>query len=252
MTPAFIWFTWGPDADCLRESVESVKAAAPDAPLHVRFDPDAPLPSALIWDLTAAGVVVRPSEGPHGGNLNGEAHVLRQLTEMVGTCILGVDWVVKVDADTTLHGMDWLPDAPNLAAAGFQGGPASPWAGPCYALSAALARQLREAFAAHLQTPDPTLFLPDGCPEDATLFRLIQHLKTQRVLRWPAWPACPLFQGFHYPSAPPEQLREAAAAAFPLCRRANVITWGNRGQIPGSATWQRQIRAQIMRDYRAS
>lgn len=245
---SFIWFTWGPDAACLKQSVASVRAVAPDAALNVRFDPDHPLPDCCVWDLAASGVSVRPSSDTHGGNLNGAPHVVRQLGEIAAA---GDGLVVKLDADTTVHGLDWLPsaDPADLAAAGFEGGPKQPWAGPCYAVSAVLARRLRDTLANHLQHPDPTLLLSRACPEDATIWRLMKHTSTQRVLRWPT---SHLFQGFQYPAAPADQLHTACAAAFPRYRQAQVITWGNRGQIPGEPVFQRQFRAQIMADYRAT
>lgn len=250
---AFIWFTWGADADCLAHSIESVRRVAPGSPLHVRFDPAHPLPASALWHLTSAGVIVRPSIGPHGGNLTGAAHLLNQLEEMEAAAAPG--WIVKVDSDTLIRQLDWLAPALDptnaINAVGFGASPEVPWCGPCYALRAGIPRALRDTFAAALRpqyrAPEPGPF-PAGCPEDATLWRLFQMSHLRNVLNWPTAPDEPFFSGFQYPAtAVGEDQIWQHIRTHPAEVDTSIVTFGNRHQVPPTAGNPRTIAAAAMR-----
>jgi len=242
--PAFVWFVWGPDADCLVQSVRSVRAVAPKAACHVRVDPGHPLPESVTGKLLEMGVeTVLPSKANHGGNLNGIPHFYRQMEELEWAAAGGL-WMdaggegvaVKMDADVILRRLDWLEPmlAPGSAinAAGFRQSEAAPWCGPCYALRQGVPPLCRDTVADVVREGRERLLLPHGIPEDGTLFAAMKRAHLRGILTLPAWP-CPLyFTGHQYDGTPPAD--------------SSVRYYGNRHLLEGSATATRSTVAAAM------
>lgn len=243
---SFVWFTFAGDAGCLRQSLRSVAAVAPRAARHVFFDPDAPLPPDMVWELHLAGVHVRPSPAPHGGNLTGRTN-LEQLLDALAAAGAGGGWVVKIDSDTVVQSLNWLlpgmaagsPVAAVLFAATI---PPQPCCGPCYALRADLPQRLRSTLA------EPPAELPfyDWYPEDHCVSVLLDAtLSPTEVCRLPVFPTH-FFAGFQYDGDDPDGDEELFPAYHPI----SVVTFGNRSGVAGeSDSAKRAAAARTMQQF---
>lgn len=228
---AFLWFTFAGDADCLRASLESIHRISPAATRHVRYDPEQPLPPDLIWECTQAGIDIRPSSGPHGGNLNGRDHLERQLDALADAAPAG-GWIVKIDSDVVIQSMDWLMpvlSAPNpFGAVGFWANKPKPQplCGPCYALRADVPRRLRQTLAA----PPQALPFYEKMPEDHCVSTLLDAtLEKGEIARIASWPQVPWFAGFQY-----QETFEDNAGVLDSYRTISIVTFGNRSMLTGT------------------
>lgn len=257
---AFLWFTFGPDAECLLLSVAAAKAAAPHAALHVKLDPVHPFPHPAIDSLREMGAIVSGSTGTHGGNLNGAEHVDHQLAELGEAAgpDHGRGMVVKIDSDTIVRSLDWLApafiEASPVIAVGFEAGPHAPWCGPCYALRAGIPQLLRSTLATVLRQGrdrrHQPFLLPAGLPEDATTCALLKASGRKGILRWPSYPVSRYFAGFQYPDPSEGDFQSACLDLFPQYATTSVVSFGNRSMLPLSGHSQRQIVAQTMSAFR--
>jgi hypothetical protein len=256
LTPlAFVWFVWSPDLACLEQSIRSVRLLEPEATLHIRVDPDHPLPDADRDRLLRSGVhTIQTSAHSHGGNLNGATHLFQQLDALQHAAQKRLTHpvathpeyetphhpqpariAVKIDADIVLRSLDWLqpmrtPDS-EINATGFRASEAAPWCGPCYAVRSGVPRLCRDTLAEVLHQGHEALLLPRGLPEDATLLALMKRAHLRGVLTFPAWPDPHWFSGHQYNGADP---------------LSSVAYYGNRHLLTGTEEARRATTAAAM------
>ncbi len=136
MKTAVIWFSYGADAELLKESVRSVLRILPTAALTVCDDGFYAVPRAVRTWLEERGVTYRKTFYPRAGNLLGPENLKGQVREMARAGE-GADVLIKIDCDTLLLRADWieaLKDEPRSLMAGSYKGLHNYPMGHCYAV----------------------------------------------------------------------------------------------------------------------
>lgn len=221
---AFILFTHGADADCLRESVTSIRTAYRGAPVAI-FDDHrcrvSPVPRCEMLGVTAFN---------RRGNLNGRECLLGMLACMSRVAAkTGAKWICKVDSDTILNRqpnrpLDSYLDGYALAGSGVH---AASVLGPCYAVRASA---LPDLTLAALSTPD---LVP---PEDAAITQCAINagFRVNVIPAGGGW-----LSKFNY-REPAEDVKYRACVA---------VSFGNRNQLRCAESVRRERVARAMRDF---
>lgn len=240
---SLLWFSFRDDADCLLESVRAARHHAPDAPRVVAMDAGAPLPLDVQARLRDEGCQVETDFVDRQTNLNGIEHWLHQMDWMTaaGDVQDAQSWVVKIDSDTLLNAplATWLGEAGPVHEAVCAWQPKWWFQGPCYALRATAARQIRDAVAARPERvaacapkyredettghalagvygPASILALPGG--HSSTLFHGLQ-IAHYDYRMWPDFAIYSAFRTLHFgnraelPPHMPDAVRRHTAAA---------------------------------------
>lgn len=167
MTPpvAFCWFTFAGDAECLVESVKSVRRAyGPRIPVCVYDDAAAPIPSCTLQSIKPT--LYERTTWPRRGNLNGPVCVrgiLDALSRAARAC--GTTWVSKIDSDVILV-RPWLIADTRWAYQGLSWGLQHLAAGANNYMRQDLPERILRRLAGR-----PGFFRPEdaNCPEDNTI-----------------------------------------------------------------------------------
>ena len=102
-----LWFTYGPDAACLEQSVGAFRDAAPDPRVCLLDDGREPLPGEVVSRI--APDHHEPTTWPRRGNLRGWTHALCALDAYARMAALtGAGGILKVDCDTLLLDASWV------------------------------------------------------------------------------------------------------------------------------------------------
>ena len=102
-----LWFTYGPDAACLEQSVGAFRAAAPDPCVCLLDDGGEPLPEAVVARLSPDHY--GRTTWPRRGNLRGWTHALCALDAYARMAALtGAGGILKLDCDTLLVDSSWI------------------------------------------------------------------------------------------------------------------------------------------------
>lgn len=120
-----------------------------------------------IWDSTEKdarppkcpkGAAVIGSDFERAGNLNGKACISEMMNFYATLGGMGVETVVKVDADTILTGLDWVKPGEN---SGFHQANAYAFTGCAYALDMETIRGMVDYLSSHDIEPRPGFTLPE-------------------------------------------------------------------------------------------
>ncbi len=116
MSILFLWFGFGRDEVMLKWSVESARLAAAAAGVDARMvvvdDSAWPMTGAVVRELESVGVRYWQSHFPRGAHMNGGRDGLRGVLDVyreVFEMWPAAMYVCKVDCDTLVTGMRWLP-----------------------------------------------------------------------------------------------------------------------------------------------
>jgi len=165
MNARFCIFTFGRDAEMTAILVKYLRHCGADK-VVVIDDGGNPFNPQEVEAVKALGAVYQVSSWKRGGNLNGKEAVQNVLTDLVQHSA-GVEWVVKVDADTLPQRefFDFLLSDKeyDLVACGHND-PAKPIMGACYAL--------RPPAVLRLQVASAYLVPGSRLPEDVTVGKL--------------------------------------------------------------------------------
>lgn len=137
------WFTFGPDALCLYESVTEWRDLTGGCPVAVFIDQDHPIPEKLLRKI--APEMVEHTAWERGGNLNGWDAVLGILDSLERACQrFNLDHVFKIDCDTLCNPAGWWD--PQAMMSGCELGTQPLPCGHAYALKRAAISLLIESF----------------------------------------------------------------------------------------------------------
>lgn len=139
------WFSFGPDALCLRESVEQWRESTSGWPVAIFDEVREPLPADVLRALAPDHYERTPWERRR--NLNGWSAVFGILDSIHRAGMkLGTPGAFKIDCDTLVLDPSWGVD--HLDYVGLDMGGVPLGAGPAYYLSTGAALKLRESFQA--------------------------------------------------------------------------------------------------------
>ncbi|MCU0797560.1 MAG: hypothetical protein MUF31_16695 [Akkermansiaceae bacterium] len=234
-----VWFAFGADAACLIESVASFRAACPGAPVAI-FDEDRlPLPEPVVARIDPA--LYQRTTWPRLGNLNGwpavrgilqSCHEAARMTGATGT--------LKIDSDTLVLSARWIRQ--DAAVTGWDCG----W----LRYAAGMARFLRADVPDRLlRGLDRRPLLNHPVAEDLAISAEASYEFPGQVIlhsRQPERPNGFRLAGWSY--------RLQAEGKFGLTHPAelhDVVTFGNRAQIPGARAAARSVVAAAMARFRA-
>lgn len=236
-----VWFVHGPDAGCLRESIQQAQRAFPEGTAFYVFgDSGSRLSRAMVASLVAQGVVYRDTRWPRGGNLNGLPAVRGILRSMIWAAERPDDVVWKVDADTMIGDpgvlLDWFQD-PNLTAAGLQCPWALGWWGISYALRASALRPLLRIIEKAGLTGLADLGLTEA-HEDLVISRtLARHESMSRMRSRLTSCTGGAYSAYNY--AAPQEVGDSLL-------KWGLVTFGNRWQLAGDEAQKRAFVASSM------
>lgn len=234
---AFVWFSFGPDFACLRESVKSVMAAAVGSRLHVAMDALDPCTADEARELDGMGVHVFVTDWDRRGNLNGLEHLKHQLHVLLNECPEG-GAVVKIDSDVILQDARWLAqhDWQNVPVAAVTQ-PAWWFQGGTYGASGRALKIAQELL------PKAESICPNQgprWPEDQVFGELIAFHRPEFIGHYHGWPVGPAVAHYDY----------AGNAPFEAYRKFWTVNFGGRANIKAPATLRRSLAAATMRAFR--
>lgn len=173
-----LWFTYGPDSECLIESIKSFRRVFPAAPVCICDDGKEPLSEQTIRHIAPSHYEQRTWDSK--GNLNGWEAILgildfqlamsRQYPETVGA--------LKIDCDTLLLSGEWIDQSAPIC--GLNTGN--------HRLFIGVARYLRHDAAKAIKHEIKNRWIwPESCPpEDITIgsYALLLYGSTCKSLPW--------------------------------------------------------------------
>jgi hypothetical protein len=234
-----VWFTFGGDADCLIESVASFRAACSGAPVAIFDEARLPLPEEVVERIDPA--LYQRTTWPRLGNLNGWPAV-RGILESCdrAAAVTGAVGTLKIDSDTLVQSSRWL--RLDAAVTGWDCG----W----LRYAAGMARYVRADVPQRLlRGLDRRPLINHPVAEDLAISAEAAFEFPGQVWLHPRQPIHPAgfrLAGWSY--------RRQAEGKFPLTHPAelhDVITFGNRSQIPGARAAARTVAAAAMARFRA-
>lgn len=238
---SFAWFTFGGDAECLIESVKSVRRVyGPDVSVAIFDDAAAPISQAALMSI--APTIYERTRFDRCGNLRGPECVLGILDALDRTArATGTPWVSKIDSDTILV-KAWHRADPRWQYQGISWGIEQVGAGANNYMRADLPGRILRRLAGR-----PRFFRPTDalCPEDNTIALLSVVEAKGGVLIHDSAQASPeprIAAGWMYDKA----------YTFEDTQGYSLISFGNRFSISGvdpSSQQSRAIVAQKMEAY---
>lgn len=212
---AFVWFSFTGDADCLVQSVASVRRVyGHNVPVCIFDDDNAPVPDAMLSRIMPT--IYERTRFDRGGNLNGGEAVAGMLDCMRRVAeVTGCDWVSKIDCDTILI-RRWLIDDLRWAYQGTSWGTEQLGAGLNYILR----KDVPERILQHI-SGRPGLFKGKS-PEDNSIALLTAVCCPGGLLIHDSGIGARhrLAAGWMYHQACPSMPQD--------CTRFSVLTFGNR------------------------
>jgi len=234
-----VWFTFAGDAACLVESVAAFRAACPGAPVAI-FDEDRlPLPQEVVETINPR--IYERTNWPRLGNLNGWPAVRGILQSCdLAARMTGAVGTLKIDCDTLVLSSRWL--RLDAAVTGWDCG----W----IRYAAGMARHLRADVPQRLlRGLDRRPLITHPVAEDLAISAEASFEFPGQVWLHPRQPGIPTgfrLAGWSY--------RRQTAGLFGLTHPAadhDVVTFGNRAQIPGARAAARTVVAAAMARFRA-